>query len=719
MFKDKLWPAAAILVMVLSISGGMARAAYREQASNQPRSPKIASQPAVNRSLPKEIMPLSEVRRGMKGIARTVFTGTKIDEFAVEVLGVLKQQGPAGDLILVRVSGPAIDKSGGIAAGMSGSPVYINGRLVGAIGFGFDFADHRIGMVTPIEPMLKVMDLASGQPTVGKTVSLAEPVWIGGREIRRVVFAAGSEEARRMMQEAGTGTMVMAPAATPVMVGGLSGRSLDRLKKVLEPLNLVPVQAGGKAPAAPKAALEPGSAFGVQLVRGDVDMTAIGTLTYRDGQKFVGFGHPFMNKGNANYFVTPAYIYETVPSLQAPFKIGGPGEPVGTLLQDRSAGVAGIFGRIPGAILLQTRVYDRDLKQERKTGVEIIRDNRLTLEFAGAAALQGMDRGIDRIGQGMAKVTFEIDGKGLPHDVLKRENIFFSDADISAVSLSEFMEALDLILNNEFRNVEVQNIKFNAEVWDARETAKIEKAQPERKEVRPGQEVSINVLVRPYRGEPFNQKLALAIPRDIQPGTVTVTVRGGGLGIVTPPSDGYQAAGDRKGKDGKETKGENQPKTNYENLEKLVSDLMQREKNSDLVAEFYPPSGSADGGAGEGEEAFAVGNAGNLRPVALGSGQPAAGDPRYVLQKPRPLLPWEASDPKGASEVQPKAGMPSQEPVKSFISTPYVIEGMAEFDLTVSSGSEETPEDSDLQPEEGPAPEEAPVSQPGRLKPVA
>ncbi len=640
----------------------------------------------------------------MKGVARTVFAGTKIDEFAVEVLGVLKQQGPAGDLILVRVSGPAIDKSGGIAAGMSGSPVYINGRLAGAIGFGFDFADHRVGMVTPIEPMLKVMDLASGQPPAGKSLSLAEPVRVEGREIRRVVFAAGADQAGRMMRDAGAGTMVMVPVATPVMVGGLNGRSLERLKKVLEPLNLVPVQAGGKAPVALKSSLEPGSALGVQLMHGDVDMTAIGTLTYRNGQKFVGFGHSFMNKGNANYFVTPAYIYETVPSLQAPFKIGGPGEPVGTLLQDRSAGVAGILGRVPGAISLQASVRDRDLKQERRTQVEIVRDNRLTLEFAGAAALQGLDRGIDRIGLGMAKVAFEIDGKGLPHDVLKRENIFFSDSDISAVSLSEFMEALDLILNNEFRNVEVQNIKFNAEIWDARETAKIEKAQPERKAVRPGQEVPINVLMRPYRGEPFNQKLVLAIPPDVQPGTLTVTVRGGGLGIENPPAEQHQALTDRKGKDGKDVKGENQPKTNYENLEKLVSDFMQREKNNDLVAEFYPPAPS-DGAAGA-EEAFAIGPAGGLRPAA---------------QMIRPAIEGEVSDPKGVPEAQPKAGMQAQTPVKSSISTPYVIEGLVEFDLTVDTGVEGTPEGGEVvSPEGGPAPEEspAPPGQSGKFRSI-
>lgn len=299
------------------------------------------------------MMPVDEVKAGMRGSAKTVISGTKIEEFGVEVLGVMKNKGPSGDLILVKTYGDVIERTGGIAQGMSGSPVYIDGRLVGAIAFGWPFADHKVGMVTPIADMLKLWELPEqprqaetkdNQPSEGPEKKKSDP--------DMPAESPGEQKPAPDMPQA---------AATPLMASGFGDKALAMLTEKLKPLNLAPYAAGEAPEGVAYGPLEPGSAVGVQLVRGDVGLSAIGTATYVEDGKVLAFGHPFLKKGASGYFLTNAYIFTTVSGMENSFKVGATGQAVGRINQDRGAGVAGELNKFPNIIPMRIIINDKKI----------------------------------------------------------------------------------------------------------------------------------------------------------------------------------------------------------------------------------------------------------------------------------------------------------------------------------------------------------------------
>ncbi len=281
-----------------------------------------------------EIMPLSDVRSGMSGVGRTVLRGREIQEFDVEVISVLEDGNMGQSLILIKVSGDLIDQSGGIASGMSGSPIYIDGKLIGAIGYGWQMSDHRIGMVTPIEDMLNLFELDKIERE-GEKLDLKIPIRIGEKSYNKIYFSKSNETINE------EGVMVATPVQTPLLVSGLRGRAKERLAQELEEYNIKPVSGGGIYNGQESGDLEAGSAVSVQLLRGDMNVSAIGTLTYRDGDDILAFAHPFLSIGDANYLLADAYIHQTIGSIQIPFKLGSPGNLHGVINQDRRAGISG------------------------------------------------------------------------------------------------------------------------------------------------------------------------------------------------------------------------------------------------------------------------------------------------------------------------------------------------------------------------------------------
>src|SRR5690606_36471302 len=229
-----------------------------------------------------------------------------------------------------------------------------------------------------------------------------------------------------------------------------------------------------------------------------------------------------------DHFVTGAYIYTTVPSINFPFKIGAPLDAVGSLLQDRGAGIAGVLGRAPDSIQLTVRVADRDRKVERDFRVEVARDAELTVPLMVVSELEAVDRTLDRLGPGTSRVNFRIDGSGMPR-ALVRENVFYSSSDIAAASLSELLVAIELLQENEFQDPVIREVSVDIEVESVRRTARIERAEPKARRVRAGETVDVVVTLRPFREPPFEVTVPLEIPVDIGRGPVTVSVRGGTL----------------------------------------------------------------------------------------------------------------------------------------------------------------------------------------------
>ncbi|HEX2999513.1 MAG TPA: SpoIVB peptidase S55 domain-containing protein, partial [Armatimonadota bacterium] len=264
----------------------------------------------------KTMMPLSEVRPGMRGIGRTVFSGVKIETFGVRVIGVLPKENLGGALILVRMDGgPITGRQANIIGGMSGSPVYINGRLVGAVAYGQTFPREPIAMLTPIEDMLEALDPAlpqqlsraeKKQAQASLSRRLPQPVNISGKVYNQIDIrhASSGTAAGR------DGVLEMAPLATPVSVSGISERGMKQLSGVLSQFNAEPMAGPGGISYPKPITLEPGSSVGASLITGDVDMTAVGTVTYRKGNQILAFGHPFLQMGAVDLPLTTAWVHD-------------------------------------------------------------------------------------------------------------------------------------------------------------------------------------------------------------------------------------------------------------------------------------------------------------------------------------------------------------------------------------------------------------------------
>ncbi|SHI52023.1 SpoIVB peptidase S55 domain-containing protein [Propionispora hippei] len=444
------------------------------------------------------ILPLDEVKPGMKGIAKTVVSGTAIEEFNVEVLNVMKNPG-AGDLILVRTSGAVIDQTGGIVQGMSGSPVYIDGKLVGAIAYGWPLSDHTVGMVTPIADMLKLWDLGtSGKPSVGSGI-------------------AGEKQN-------------LLPAATPLMVSGLSDHAMTMLQDKLSPYKLFPYAVGSQPETEGQAAaLEPGSAVGIELVRGDVSVGAIGTVTYTEGNKVLAFGHPFLQRGKASYLLTDATIYTVVNGLESGFKVGSTGDLLGMVTQDRKAGIAGIVGQYPSVIPMRITVTDTDVNKIQDDAVQVVQNEELAPILSATTAYSVMEKAMDRIGAGSAKVSFEISARNMPGETLRRENMFYSPVNIGEMAVSEFFEALNLLMTNPYNPVDIMDVKMQVTVNQERQTASIVDAQAKVAAAKPGETVPIQVKLKPYRSEPVSITVNYTVPKEQAAGPLLLEVRGGGM----------------------------------------------------------------------------------------------------------------------------------------------------------------------------------------------
>ena len=286
----------------------------------------------------EEFLPLSDVREGMHGYAKTVVHGTKIDTFDVDVLGIMKNKGSAGgDLVLVKVSGPLIDETGGIAQGMSGSPVYIDGRLLGAIAYGFPQSDGRIGMVTPISDMLRLWTIDSGEEK----------------------------------KESGADRDLI-PLATPLMASGYTPSGMEFLTDKMKDFNMVPYSAASAGVDEMPRPLEAGGAVSATLVTGDLKLGAVGTVTYVDKDHMVAFGHPFLDKGSSSYFMHNSYIFTVVPSRNIPFKLGSVGAEIGTVNEDRGSGISGLSGKVPESVRLHSSVLDEDTGRTQSLNVRMV-----------------------------------------------------------------------------------------------------------------------------------------------------------------------------------------------------------------------------------------------------------------------------------------------------------------------------------------------------------
>ena len=475
----------------------------------------------------ENIMNIDEIVPGMKGYGKTVFIGDRVEMFNVEVLGILRNWEAKSNMILIRMSGDPLEKSG-IIAGMSGSPVYIDNRLIGAVAYGWSFAKEAIAGVTPINEMKSTL---LNIPAQEKDISLTSADW-ELPPFPQNESEPGSRVTPLMSQElieGSSGNMKLMPILAPLVVSGVNSEVLQKMQPLFNTYGLYPVQGGSYVSVSPlsgkgdsiseKAKLVPGASVAAILVKGDLSAAVVGTVTYVEGDNVLAFGHPFLQTGTADLPMASAYVYAILTSQSNSVKMASPLEILGRIHQDRRAGIAGILGEssrmVPCRIEVegsQSLVYD----------FEVIDNKLLTPSLVLMAAQSAVLSTERRLGEKSVniKLSAQIDGYEKPVVV---ENVFY-ELDPSWFPLNHIVQPFSMILNNQFQKVCVNRIDLKIKVLDARKTAYIEAIKVDKKQVKPGDTLQVDVRIKPFTGESFYQTVLMQIPEDTLPGsTLNVT----------------------------------------------------------------------------------------------------------------------------------------------------------------------------------------------------
>jgi hypothetical protein len=462
-------------------------------------------------------LPFSEVRSGMKGIGKTVFRGETIETFDVEIVGLLPNIGPGQNLILCRCSGGPLAQTG-ILAGMSGSPVTIDGKLVGAISYSWGFAKDAIAGITPIEEMISVG--ARDGSTLRKPRPSGAIPWTDALQHLRSPSALGAFFVSRLSSLAAR--PVGASAAIPLSVSGIDPGGLARIAPDLARAGFVALQSGGAGanPGAARVAMQPGSAVGVQLVRGDVDMTATGTVTWIDGDALFAFGHPLYGLGDIDMPLTAARVETLLPSLQQSAKIAIPLNQAGAFRQDRASALFGRMGANPS--MLPVRLQMTDGAGLRRSYAFDLVDDPLLSPLLLYLAMNGVLGTIERtIGSATVRLregsVIKVDGAT---DV-RLDNLFAGDGATSDASgLSAFL--LYLVMNNQWSRPHVSGINLILDYDREPRTATVRRVTLDRYRVKAGTSVTARVLLTPYRGADRAFTREIDIPEETAPGLLTL-----------------------------------------------------------------------------------------------------------------------------------------------------------------------------------------------------
>jgi hypothetical protein len=487
----------------------------------------------ANASAPA-IMPLADVRPGMKGVGKTVIAGQRVEEFGFEVIDIMQAGGgpiSVDRLIMFRMTGPMVPRTGGIAAGMSGSPMYINGKLIGALSaaFSWQVQSRDIGLATPIEAMLKVLDR---RPTRGSDLPVyraSRPHLVGTRLIDRVVVASDPWRAGRLARTALAGLAIATPAVV-TYTWGLSPRATRLLADLIKPLGHEILQGHGGRGDFIAQPITPGSSVGVEEVRGDVEFGGICTITTRVGDRVLVCGHPWGNRGDVEYVLTASEVLSVVRALPRPFKIGNLGQAIGIIDQDRGAGIAGTLGRYARLFNVRVVVTDQDIGSRFQLGAQLVRRRDIVRTFAPLVALSATEQARGQAGgEGTATVKLTIRGRGLPAPIV-REDMFFSTSDVATASVLDIIDAMELAFYNDLRAVEPYDLTVESVLTKKRLTASIVEAEVSSREVSQGSFLRVRVVLQPYRAErPVVRVIEVPVPRDFPRGPATVVVRSAGF----------------------------------------------------------------------------------------------------------------------------------------------------------------------------------------------
>jgi hypothetical protein len=441
------------------------------------------------------IMPLGELRPGMTGTARTVVRGTEISAFPVTIIDVQKvSDGPGGALVFIRAEGPLMDRTGGIAQGMSGSPVYVTGpdgvaRVIGAIAFGTGDESNRIGGITPIEAMLRS---GSGKLALERAATLPSA---GPR--RRVAMVASRAAARRLERRR-PGVRAVYPLERWT-VAGVSRRVLGPLRRTLARSGVRLESTGGRTQRQP-VPLEPGSSMTALLAGGDIVVGALGTVTYVDGPTVYGFGHPFLNTGPSQFLLGDGYVYETIsaPIQNSSYKLGEPGTLHGMIVADRADGV---LGRLEPVRAVKVVSSARDTLRDSAVTVTTLLapDERTMPEITDVLQAEPALRVRDGIGGGTLTLRISVKSPRLAKPYVYR-NVYAAAGDVVNLSIGPLTRVVTILAQNGVQHVAISEITVDQVIEPQVRAARIVDASIVPRPLRPGQKARLRLLIQPWRG---------------------------------------------------------------------------------------------------------------------------------------------------------------------------------------------------------------------------
>ena len=588
------------------------------------------------------ILPFRDVKGGMTGTAYTVVDSSgEIRSFDVDIVGNMDNGKGSSRMIMARARGPVIEQAGGILQGMSGSPVYVNGRLVGAVAAGIKEMTPYTFFITPIEDMMKLWTMpdtknktrlktvnmhkvveerkkqaakekeeenkkaeTSGNAILNRIMDVIHEAEDTARETKAKQEADEKEQAEKEKAEAAAAKAAdkaaakdaakakeaadapaedaataedkaavdeAAKASTPVKdaaaaktaaaaedkaqaeaegekaltkqpkavmyLSGFSQPGIDFLQKnvpVGRDVTFMPmgVRTEGEGNTLYNASLKPGSAVGVAIVYGDFAVGATGTVTAVDGKKILGFGHPFLHRGNVNYFMTDATVVGTISGQSNGMKIANIGNIIGRISQDRETGIAGTIGDFPTVVPVKVRIKDTTLGRTDDYGARIAYDEDFLPELSGGITYAAMTKTSDTLAGSTANVHFTIRTNAAEGGKFERSNMFYNTADVGQIAVGELMQAMSIVCSNTEQESDIVDVQVDVQMENGRKTATLVSAVPDKATVKPGDLVKFTTTIKPYRRDKETLLIPYRVPVTAPEGPLTLDIRGGGVAPI-------------------------------------------------------------------------------------------------------------------------------------------------------------------------------------------
>lgn len=476
----------------------------------------------------------------MKGTARTVFQGSQAEEFTVEILGVLPGAvGPKQDLIIGKLSGANVARTS-VFAGMSGSPVFIDGKIIGSISYSFPFSKEPICGITPIQQMIGIFKQNQGTNTAAAQAS-SQASHIRAFTLAELkgqpAIADPSKETFKSFLTAPDASSPLAPLmgqqfmpiATPLTFSGISQATLNQFAPQLMSVGLMPVMAaGGRAEITPlvkanENTLQGGDSVSMQLARGDYSMAAAGTVTMRDGEQVYAFGHPFLSLGITDLPMSESSVVTVIPSVNNSFKLAVPGAMVGTMTQDRATGVYGKIGQSPNMVPVKLKMQT-SRNQVEVYEFEVAKDAFLTPILLSMTTFNSIVANEKSLGDATISVEGKININGQEPIMIGRR---FSSGNTAQLAAGAATLPMSLLLRSGFDDIDVRGVELNIMATDGKKTAQLQRVTLDRTEVRPGETFEVQAFMRSDSGKVFVQKIQVKVPADVPAGALVVAVADG------------------------------------------------------------------------------------------------------------------------------------------------------------------------------------------------